>query len=303
MTTDPTRVLYISGAGRSGTTVLNDILDTLDDVSAFGEVWHVWKAALDSERRCGCTLLLADCPVWGPTTREYGSVGDVRKIEALRLSVSRVRHIWLIGRRLRRGDPKLRSFAGTAVQTYESLAATTQCTTLVDSSKTPAFAMLVGSQPEVALRVIHLVRDPRAVVASWSRTKTSQGANHVETLEARGLGHVLREWVFFNTVGLSLLRRRFPTLVVRLEDLVADPRTTLEAIRGFAGIDGSDSLVGADDSIIIGGAHTVAGNPDRFKRGPLRLRPNDEWRTSLSRIKRALITAATYPMLRRYGYK
>ncbi len=302
MHTDPTRVLYISGAGRSGTTVLNGILDTLNGVSAFGEVWHFWKVVQDVDHRCGCRELLADCPLWSPVIEDYPSPDSIREMEGLRLSVGRIRQIWRIGRRSRRDSPELRMFTDAAARIYRTLALHAECATLVDSSKTPAFAMLVGSSPEVSMRIVHLVRDPRAVVASWSRQKQSRGVEHPESLEARSLGHVLREWMFFNTIGLKYLRRRFPTMVVRLEDLVDDPTTTLEAIRGFAGVDATASLVSPDGRVMVGGAHSVAGNPDRFATGSTKLHASEDWRTLLPWWKRLVVTVVTYPVMRHYGY-
>ena len=286
----------------SDLTVLSGILDTIDDVSSFGEVWHFWRVAQDDDHQCGCGQTLTDCPMWGPAIREYASLSEMQTIETLRGSVSRNRQIWRIGRRMKRKDPGLRRFTDAATGMYRALALSAKCATLVDSSKTPAFAMLVGSSPDVSMRVVHLVRDPRAVVESWSRQKTIHGTGYSESLGTRSLVDVVREWIFFNTIGLSLIRRRFPTMVVRLEDLVADPTTTLEAIRGFAGVDVAASLVDQDGQVVLGGAHSVTGNPDRFVTGPTKLRASEAWRTSLPWWKKAVVTAITYPVMRRYDY-
>ncbi len=48
--------------------------------------------------------------------------------------------------------------------------------------------------------------------------------------------------------------------------------------------------------------HTVSGNPVRFEAGPIEIRPDLEWRTALPTGKRRLVTALTWPLLRRYGY-
>ena len=48
--------------------------------------------------------------------------------------------------------------------------------------------------------------------------------------------------------------------------------------------------------------HTVAGNPARHRHGLVPMRLDDEWRTAMPTRDRRLVTAMTYPLLRRYGY-
>lgn len=48
--------------------------------------------------------------------------------------------------------------------------------------------------------------------------------------------------------------------------------------------------------------HTVAGNPLRFERGAITVRPDVEWRAGLAPGARRLVTALTWPLLLRYGF-
>jgi hypothetical protein len=48
--------------------------------------------------------------------------------------------------------------------------------------------------------------------------------------------------------------------------------------------------------------HTVAGNADRMRSGPLTVRLDDAWRTDLPTRSRRLVSALTAPLLARYGY-
>ena len=296
-----TRVIYISGAGRSGTTVLNDILDTVDGVAAFGEIRGTWMSAQDASHLCGCGVLLAECVVWSAVVGPHISRDELKRIDEQRLAVSRIRRVWRP--RIFRDEQAVSEFTETVASVYRSLASATGAHTVVDSPKTPAFALPLATESGIDMRVVHLVRDPRAVVASWSRSKSVKYGSRVELLERRGLIAIVGEWLFFNTFGLRALRRNFPTLVVRMEDMVADPGATLKAIRKFAKVDWSSPLLNEDGMIVIGGAHSVAGNPDRFARGPTRLRSPESWRTSLPLWKRHFVTVATYPVMRNFGYR
>ena len=49
-----TRVLYIGGLGRSGTTLLERILGELPGACALGEVVHLWDRDVRADERCAC---------------------------------------------------------------------------------------------------------------------------------------------------------------------------------------------------------------------------------------------------------
>ena len=48
-------------------------------------------------------------------------------------------------------------------------------------------------------------------------------------------------------------------------------------------------------AISLGENHTVAGNPLRFRRGPLEIRLDDEWRRSMPAADRRAVTLLTWP--------
>ena len=48
--------------------------------------------------------------------------------------------------------------------------------------------------------------------------------------------------------------------------------------------------------------HTVAGNPMRFRSGPLRLTVDDAWRRDMPVGQQRLVTGLTAPLLAGYGY-
>ena len=52
----------------------------------------------------------------------------------------------------------------------------------------------------------------------------------------------------------------------------------------------------------LGVSHSVAGDPMRFRTGRLHLRSDDEWRQSMERRERRVVTAVTTPLLAGYGY-
>ncbi len=301
MNKQPTRVIYISGSERSGTTVLNDILDTVDGVAAFGEIWGTWSSAMDPTHLCGCGVLLSECEVWSEVAGSHIPRDEIKETNARLMATCQIHRVWRESNL--RNEEDIVAFAETVSGVYRSLASASGVDTVVDSSKTTAFALLAGSASDVDMRIVHIIRDPRAVVASWSKQKAVEYGTHVASLDSRKLSGILRRWIFFNTVGLWRLKRKYPTLVIKMEDLVADPAGTLDTIRAFAEIDQSKNMVNEDGTITIGGAHSVSGNPGRFAKGPTRLRAEETWRTELPLWKQVFVTVITYPVMLRYGYR
>jgi hypothetical protein len=115
-------------------------------------------------------------------------------------------------------------------------------------------------------RVIHMLRDPRAIYVSDLRRRQLEPGSlpfrllrHVPPL----LGAVLMvQTTLLWAEGhrkLARNRRRFPDryLVVRFEDLVADPRTVVETICRFIGIPFEEPML---DQVVVSHGHSV-GTP------------------------------------------
>ena len=58
-----TRVLLLAGSGRSGSTVLANILGSVEGVFCGGEIRYLWERGLQDGRLCGCGRAFGQCPV------------------------------------------------------------------------------------------------------------------------------------------------------------------------------------------------------------------------------------------------
>ena len=110
-------------------------------------------------------------------------------------------------------------------------------------------------------------------------------------------------WLIWNLAIEALWRRNGRYLRLRYEDLVTDPQHRVADILDFLG-EGHRSMpfLLPHREVLLGGNHSVSGNPDRFRRGRIRLELDEEWRKSMLRSERHAVTSATWPLLRRYGY-
>ena len=303
MSQQRTTVLYIAGAGRSASTLLGHILGQLEGFCFIGEMIGAWRAF--GVRHCGCRVPLTECKFWADVRRAAGRDGRSLPPEELFAlgPLARWRNLPLT---FGPGPPIARRCAASlrsAQSLYESVAAVSGARVIVDSSKSVPYARMLSLLPGLDLRIVHLVRDARAVAYSWSRLKPVPDRPDQSHMDLRRPGKVAVNWLISN-VGTELLGRARPGRYVRLryEDLVDRPRESLERIlRPFIGAPAALPLTG-ERTIEIHPTHSVKGNPDRFGTGTRELRIDDEWRHAMRPGDRRLVTGLTWPLLLRHGY-
>lgn len=304
------RVLYIAGVGRSGTTLLDRMLGQLDGFESVGELVHVWLRGLFENDACGCGERFRDCPFW----RKVGehSFGDwntlnPREIVALHRRVDRHRYIPLM---LQQGlwptyRQDFRTFAAHVGRLYAGITEASGGNIIVDSSKHASYAFVLREAPGIDLRVVHLLRRSHGVAYSWTkRVRRPEVPGRVTYMAQFHPARMAGRWVSHNLLIDALQATGSPLLRVRYEDLVREPRAGVERILRFAGVDPAKADLSfiSDGSIELEPSHSASGNPMRFKNGRIDLRIDDEWRTKMDPRHRRLVTAITAPMLARYGY-
>lgn len=308
-TTSSLPVLYIGGIGRSGTTVFELSLGVDSRVVALGEVIHLWQRSLVDDEPCGCGVPFSQCPFWG-------AVGDVafggwhrvdpQRVIALKSRIDRtVRTPQLsLGLGSARWRSEVQEYASYYSRIYHAAAQVSRRAVVVDSSKQASLPYVLRYADGVDLRVLHCVRDSRAVAYSWTKTVRRPEARTVDAaLMTRYSPSLLAvKWLQHNLVIDALRLGRVPTARLRYEDWARDSLAALRKALTLAGL--SPDL---DDRIDATGVdlpitHTCSGNPMRFTQGRVDIRPDEKWRTSLPRSSRVLVTAVTAPLLAAYGY-
>ncbi|MEP7368608.1 MAG: sulfotransferase [Dermatophilaceae bacterium] len=305
---EPVRVLYIAGSGRSGTTVINNILGQVDGVFAAGELRYLWQRGMVEDRLCGCGASFGKCPTWGAVlTRALIGHPGVRPSEVAGRLLSRLRLARvpvMLGRRMRGRRAVAWQPDDVLIENlYRALAAETGQHIIVDSSKLPPYGLLLSALPGVELYILHIVRDPRATAFSWRRPKRQVdfGDDQLMPLQQPWKSSLL--WLVWNALTVMLWQRaegRY--LRVRYEDFVCDPRATMSQVATMVGVDPSLLPFETPTSVRLSPTHSVAGNPDRHRSGSIELASDSEWLTAMPAGQRALVTALTAPALVGFGY-
>ncbi len=302
------KVLYLAGAGRSGSTILDNVLGEVPGFFSAGELRFIWDRNLRDDRVCGCGEPFSRCPLWQAILRRaYGAaLPDLAQVLAWRESALPLRMAPLVrtpGARERLAARHARYLA-VLERLYHAAAEVSGGRVLVDSSKYPSYGYLLSLVDSLDVVMVHLVRDPRAVAHSLTRNKLETTTRGVET----PMGQVQPRRTAIDWMLWSVLAEQYgralpaPPLRVRYEDFVAQPRGVLADVLQHAGIDAEPLPFLADSSVQLSGNHTVGGNPARLRRGTVSLCADDEWRTAMRRQDRWAVTGLAWPGMASYGY-
>lgn len=309
---DPT-VVYIMGAGRSGSTLLERMLGCLPGFVNVGELVGLFRRIAVQDQRCGCGEPFSGCPFWQAVgQRAFGGwdPGAVADVAALQDRVARQRNL------VRLAVPAV---AGAAHRTdlaryedvhqrlYRAIAEAAGASVVVDSSKWPAPVLALRHAAGLDLRLLHLVRDVRGVAYSWAKTDVARPhvtGDGAAVMSRFSVGLTAARWTLVEAEAAWLRRVTDRAATVRYEDLVAQPRPTLAATLSGLGFDAAlaDRLAIDGDAMTLPSSHGIGGNPSRFTTGDVTLHVDDAWRTRLSRRDTALTTAVGIGPLLGHGY-
>ncbi len=309
---DGVRVLYVGGLGRSGSTLIERLIGQLPGVCPVGELVHLWERGIAQDERCGCGEPFRQCAFWlqvGKAAFGGWDDVDVGRVAALRARVDRNRFVPALARREVRPELRraLAEYTSYYARLYTAITEVSGCQLVVDSSKHPSLAYCLRWQDGLDLRVLHLVRDSRAVAYSWSREVRRPDTDRLSYMTRYSPATAAGQWNVQNAAFHLLARRGVPVMRVKYEDFTAEPELTLGRLAGFAGLPAQPGypFLGADGACRwarLGGGHSVSGNPMRFTTGQVAIRRDERWRTGMPRVHQRAVTALTWPLLAGYGY-
>lgn len=224
------KVIYVMGAGRSGSTILGVTLGNCADFFYAGELdkWLLMSGISMHERNGAANETREDPGLWKLVRDDVRAPVDLFGRQARRCiehssALLRVDK-WLTRRRLR---PRYRR---VTEDLYRAVARRVQATHIVDSSHLPLRARQLQRLPGIDMYLIYLVRDPCSVVASWGRRGLPEPRFSMPATNAY-------LWLTNLLSVLAFLRQpRGKRLFVRYEDFVADPSGVLRDILSGIGL-------------------------------------------------------------------
>ena len=232
-------IVYILSRGHSGSTLLDMLLSSHDNVVSVGELKQI-----AGRGNPGCTCKagrVRQCSFWQRVSAEL----------AERTGKTLFEH------RITSTDPDELRTANHAV--YDTVAAISGVSVIVDSSKERRRLSRLLEDGTFDLKVIHLVRHPYGVVSSYARKGHAwwfQAIQHGRKLVLRQRvleGHAYR--------------------IVRYEELAARPEEIVSGLMAWIGLPFEPSQLDWSEQV----RHNIGGNRMRFSMSS-EIRVDDAWK-------------------------
>lgn len=293
-------LLYIVGSGRSGSTVIERVLNSAPQVISVGEVHALWRLPM-SDLLCSCGARVPACSFWQEAL-EVAGIGEqaLERLAQLERQVVRNRYLMQLRFDLKRirADDRLSEFAALQAALMQGIGTAGAGQIVLDSSKAGPRAWVLAAHLDPVF--LHIYRGAEDVIASWRRPKyePSTGA----PMKKPGLVEAATDWVKAeqaarSLAGVTSLSR------INYRAFASAPRETLRAAldRSLPGLVEAVDWVSPRSIRPATQYHSVLGNPDRFDRANIEITPqNATDRAPFGAFERGVIGAIGKTLERAY---
>ncbi len=277
--------LLIASTPYAGSTLLAALLGNHPAIATVSEISGTQRQSRMATFHCSCTRLMVECPFWQEVQANMRAKG----FSDFTLSNFHLRFDHRAGflGRLESGSlastvaedlrdavldlsahrrKKLRALGQRNQAFAETVMTLTGKPIFVDASKERMRVRHLHRLLEMEFRVVHLVRDVRAFVASSQRHGLSNGP-----------GAAARTWTRTNQTIMRHLASLKPDdrMLVRYEDLCRDPKGTLDSLHAFCRVETLLASLQPDYR-----AQHLLGN-DRRLEAASDIRLDERWRSTL----------------------
>ncbi|WP_397545986.1 sulfotransferase [Rhodothermus marinus] len=299
-------VIYIAGWGRSGSTLLGNMLGSIEGLQHIGETPCIWEHAWKYNHLCGCGMKLQECDFWDKVIRTaYGEWKNIDPDEMIRIRnkylFSTKKSILRLFKKEKLKDVE-KYYLNHVKKLYKSIFYVAGKKIIVDSSKYPYHLILLNEIDEIDLYLIHITRDARGCAYSWTKNVIRNDFDYDKKIPFEKIDpfYSTLRWIGWN-VFMDFFKwiERVKYMNVKYEDFAKDPINVLGKIADFVGFKIPWNKNG---EIYILKNHTVWGNPSRMRTGKVEIRLDDAWRRNMPLKDRLLVTALSWPWLLKYGY-
>lgn len=276
-------VIYILGAGNSGSTMLSMVLGAHSNAASVGELPRLDQyRALDLE--CSCGAPVSRCELWGaidnpPRQGRPAPITPTASWLAL----------WRYRRDCLRRDPYYLDVVARNIDIYRQIAEETGKQVIVDAAKDPLRLYYLFRSGHVRLLPIWVVRDGRAYIDSMKR----RGRMSVfrATFRWARMNFTAEKVVRFMSGGTDIMR-------VDYSEFANDPEACVRRICETAGLGYEPEMLEYYKQTF----HNIAGTRTRKSLKPIS--PQEGWRERLSPLSRLVFTLiGGQRMNKRFGIK
>ena len=302
------RYVCMPGSPYTGSTLLGSILNRHPACASIGAATGLSRIVELPSYRCSCGKLFTECEFWSYIADRTAALGHPVHVYQtgfwnthLRVSRNRLLNVvlvrslastWLNQARdavVGRVSGISEAVSDMGWNTWALAAAIlekTGKTVFVDTARDHQRPKYLATHPQLDVKVIHLIRDPRGTSASMMK---NMGLD---------VAVAARRWKWYN-IEADRVRRYLPPeswMTLRYEDLCADPPGTMDRISDFMGVPRAPIPLGPAEQ-----EQHIIGNPMRLK-ALGEIREDRSWQERLSPTDLGVIASIVGPTSHRFAY-
>lgn len=290
------KLIYIMGYGRSGSTLLENLLCSNFNVNAYGEIKYIYERGVLEQEPCSCKNTIEQCDFWSDFS---ASEVELSKAKVLTDKFDSSLHFFLNKLLAPLNKEKIKAYRDIHKKTIDYILKKSKQDFVIDSSKMPGRAYwLFGEEYDYSdIYVIHLVRDPRGV--AWSCQKEVVRFDSIDNTKKMPRFNALSTFLkwYINLVVSEYVLNKIPSKNVyrlRYEDLATNPKFYLDDLKNKF-----DFLECESDEPY----HSISGNPARFNGGLGKVKLDEAWKSKLTPKALYLSKLILGKKLRKYKYE
>ncbi len=278
-------VIYLLGAGRSGTTLVSIILNSHINILTLGEM-HQFLEYIAFNKSCSCGEPLNQCKFWKNVLNDlnYDSAKLEEDMNYTKLAESHrnIPKLLINGKRDRR-YLQIQERIIHCIEKYSNN------TFVLDSSKYISRYLLLKRSENLQIKGLYVVRDVRGVIFSFKK--------NVQTSK-KPLSTIIY-YLAINFFGELVCRLDKRVVKIKYENLIENPTRELATIykHVFGNLENGVTL-----PEVFNTPHLVGGNRMKSKK-KIRIRKDLEWQKNISRKKQILYYFLAIPIMMINRYK
>jgi len=297
-------LLHIASTGRSGSTLMERILNEVPGIFAAGEI-GVRGDLFREDGRCFCGQRFEECPVWGKIIKDNTVIKKTDRntlLERLQKYNCLLPFLRLLLTKPDHWPEDFKQYLQTLQAIYASIHKHQTCQVITDSTACFIYGYYLSLLRVVDLYVVHLVRSPWGYVHSCSIPKYTSKQVQWSTGKSPLLSAFT--WLKKNLLlEIIAFKHKRKYLRIRYEDFIENPIEIINDIGRILNLNLETSFI-KGNTLSVGVNHLSSGNIDALidNRGEkeIILKPDDRWKRDMKWWNILIVTLITWPLLLRY---
>jgi hypothetical protein len=289
------KIIYIVGDGRSGSTLLDSVLNNTEKSISIGEFSRFWTRYIEGTSNCGCGKNICHCDLWSKIIKETElkfsiSLGDIEKrIFQLRY----FKNFKNIDKFI--NDPEWREFCNLIKYVYQRIFEISESEIIIDSSKYPSWGYFLYKLNFTDFYFIHLERRLADVANSWKKIQLLPEYNYDVFMPVKSNFTILKSWIKIKFLCDKIKKEAGNKYIFVHYNFFC-----LHQNKFFARIESFLNIYLKKDDLKFKENHAIGGNPMRNNAKRLEIKNSKSDYSNLNKIEVVLFKIINYTANRVY---